>query len=155
MCFDLLNQLELRVPSYRLFGTFYKTSESSLPIYISTILYFTTYTLIILSLLSFYSIIEEFKEQHFFSDKVIYCFKRMGWLLCISFSIKLIIMGSIKYQDDLFVKTFTMGVNNPFEMPIIILIFGLFFLSLSKAFQIAKIQKEENTELRQENELTI
>ncbi|WP_397334349.1 hypothetical protein [Paenimyroides marinum] len=64
-------------------------------------------------------------------------------------------MGSIKYQDDLFVKTFTMGVNNPFEMPIIILIFGLFFLSLSKAFQIAKIQKEENTELRQENELTI
>ena len=40
-------------------------------------------------------------------------------------------------------------------MPIVILVLGLFFIILSKAFEIGKKQKEENIELKQENELTI
>lgn len=42
-----------------------------------------------------------------------------------------------------------------FNFPLNGLIIGLFFLVLSKVFQIAKFQKEENIELKQENELTI
>lgn len=35
------------------------------------------------------------------------------------------------------------------------LLIGLLFLTLSQVFQIAKNQKEENIELKKENELTI
>ncbi len=42
-----------------------------------------------------------------------------------------------------------------FDFPLNGFIMGLFFLVLSKVFQIAKIQKEENIELKEENELTI
>ena len=79
----------------------------------------------------------------------------MGYLLTSSFLIKFITGIFIKYNDDLFVKNNPIGVNNLFEMPIVILVFGLFFIILSKAFEIAKNQKEENIELKQENELTI
>ena len=47
------------------------------------------------------------------------------------------------------------SLTNLFNFPLNGLIIGLFFLVLSKVFQIAKIQKEENIELKQENELTI
>ena len=45
--------------------------------------------------------------------------------------------------------------NNLLNFPLNGLIIGLFFLVMSKVFQIAKNQKEENIELKQENELTI
>lgn len=42
-----------------------------------------------------------------------------------------------------------------FHFPLNGFVIGLFFLVLSKVFQIAKIQQEQNIELKQENELTI
>jgi len=86
---------------------------------------------------------------------VIKHFKTIGYMLSISFLLKFLTISSIKYKDDVFVKETVAGVNSVFEMPIVILIFGLFFIVLSKAFEIGKKQKEEIIELKQENELTI
>jgi len=153
--YNYLVDVEQITPSYRLFGTIYKTTNFSTPLYISTILYFISYIAVIVCFMYFNKIIEQFKERNIFHEKVILYFKRMGYLLCLSFAIKFIIMSSIKYIDNLFVKGNLLEVNNIFEMPIVILVFGLFFIILSKAFEIGKKQKEENIELKQENELTI
>lgn len=153
--FDLLSNLENRIPSYQLFGTKYNTVNLAFPLYISTFLYFISYVLIILTFYWFNKLIEEFKKRQIFEYKVIRYFRIMGNLLCISFLIKLITGIFINYKDDVFVKQNPIGVNNIFEMPIVILVFGLFFIVLSKAFEIGKKQKEENFELKQENELTI
>ena len=147
--------MEQITPTYQLFGSTYQTTEFSFPLYISTLLYFVSYVAIIICFLFFYKVIEEFKKRNIFHEKVIRFFKIMGYLLCFSFAIKFVTMCCIKYKDALFTKENLVGVNNIFEMPVVILIFGLFFIILSKAFEIAKNQKEENIELKQENELTI
>src|SRR5690554_1509351 len=154
-CIDLLINIETRIPSYLLFGTKYETKAFTLPLYISTLLYFISYVLIILSFYFFNKIIDQFKKQNIFHLSVIKYFKTIGYLLCISFVIKFIMISIVKYKDNVFVKETVAGVTNLFEMPIVILIFGLFFIILSKAFEIGKNQKEENIELKQENELTI
>lgn len=154
-CIDLLINIETKIPSYLLFGTRYETKAFTLPLYISTILYFISYVLIILSFYFFNKIIDQFKKQNIFHLSVIKYFKTIGYLLCISFVIKFIMISIVKYKDNVFVKETVAGVNSIFEMPIVILIFGLFFIILSKAFEIGKKQKEENIVLKQENELTI
>ena len=153
--FDLLSNLETRIPSYILLGTKYETSEFAFPLYLSTFFYFVSYVLIIISFYFFNKLIEQFKKEHIFHNNIIRYFRIMGYLLTSSFLIKFITGIFIKYNDDLFVKNNPIGVNNLFEMPIVILVFGLFFIILSKAFEIGKNQKKENIELKQENELTI
>ncbi len=54
-----------------------------------------------------------------------------------------------------FFKKSTNGYETFISNPLNGLIIGLLFFVLSKVFQIAKKQKEENIELKQENELTI
>jgi len=154
-CFDLLTKIETRVPFFTLLGKRYETSEMAYPIYISTFSYFISSVCIIIAFYFFNKIIDEFKKKNIFHLSVIKHFKTIGYLLCTSFFIRFITFSCIKYTDDVFVKQTVAGVNSIFEMPIVILIFGLFFIILSKAFEIAKIQKEENIELKQENELTI
>src|SRR5690606_40512057 len=102
-----------------------KTKAFTLPLYISTILYFISYFLIILSFYFFNKIIDQFKKQNIFHLSVIKYFKTIGYLLCISFVIKFIIISIVKYKDNVFVKETVAGVNSIFEMPIVILIFGL------------------------------
>lgn len=153
--FDLLTNIETRVPFYTLLGTRYETAEIPFPLYMSTLFYFISSVCIILAFYFFNKIIDEFKKKNIFHLSVIKDFKIIGYLLCISFILKFITFSCIKYIDDVFVKQTVAGVNTIFEMPVVILIFGLFFIILGKAFEIAKNQKEENIELKKENELTI
>ncbi len=74
-----------------------------------------------------------------------------GYLLTVLFSATMRITdenGAIRLDTEYDIMQFLLTPVNGF-------IIGLFFLVLSKVFQIAKIQKEENIELKQENELTI
>src|SRR5690606_27075421 len=82
-CIDLLINIETKIPSYLLFGTRYETKAFTLPLYISTILYFISYVLIILSFYFFNKIIDQFKKQNIFHLSVIKYFKTIGYLLCI------------------------------------------------------------------------
>ena len=90
-----------------------------------------------------------------FTKNVINNFYKTGWVFIISFiSLKILTIfiqidaGFITNQVNFDIINFTLN-------PINGLIIGILFLILSKVFYIAKIQKEENMELKQENELTI
>lgn len=155
LVFDLWTDLENRVPTYMFLGKHYQTSDFALPIYISTIAYFFSYIAVILCMYLFYKVIEEFRRKRQFDFQVIKYFKKMGILLCLSFILKFIIKATYSYTDRLFEKDLTSGLNDIFEFPVTTLIFGLFFLILSEIFEFAKNQKEENTVLKEENELTI
>ena len=123
----------------------------------ATAVYYFAY---VYSIYLFKNCITSFKQLHLFSNKVIRNFKWIGVIyiggylinLCVQSIFPLFLdelQASIKidYNEDNLTRLFNFPLNG--------FIIGLFFLVLSNVFQIAKNQKEENIELKQENELTI
>lgn len=97
------------------------------------------------------NVIKTFKTASFFDLKIIKNFKIIGVLSLVTFFIYEVI-------TTFEIGTLTLASNGYFNLsksPVNGLIFGLFFLILSKIFEIGRTQKEENIELKQENELTI
>jgi len=98
-----------------------------------------------------------FMELKFFHKSVIKNFNIIGYIFLTGF-----LINCILNYTDLVLKAsnqeripLSIEFTDIFLNPLNGLIIGLLFLTLSKVFQIAKNQKEENIELKQENELTI
>lgn len=112
---------------------------------------FILYSSYVYSIYLFKQNTASFIKLNLFTNKVIKNFRVIGIIYITSYLISIIIK-TIFEQD---VKIEIGNDSNFYNFPLNGLVIGLFFLVLSKVFQIAKIQKEENIELKQENELTI
>jgi len=102
---------------------------------------------------------ESFKNRALFTTEVIQNFKVIGIIYLIGYFVSTLVRFFVPIFND---NKFKIGIgydeqsfNGLYDFPLNGLIIGLLFLTLSKVFQIAKKQKEENIELKQENELTI
>lgn len=113
-----------------------------------TFIFYSSYTY---SIFLFKQNITSFLNFNFFTDRAIKNFKTMGIIYILGNIITSLIIPSFEQH----IKVDLGFDNNLLNFPLNGLIIGLFFLVLSKVFQIAKNQKEENIELKQENELTI
>ncbi len=136
------------------------SDKNKLPMYLflSSILIF--YASYVYSLFLFKKNIDSFIKLQLFTNQVIRNFKVMGIIYLAGYLISVMSKSILPfYFNDLKgyigVDYNENSLTNLFNFPLNGLIIGLFFLVLSKVFQIAKIQKEENIELKQENELTI
>ena len=111
-------------------------------------IFYSTYTY---SIFLFKQNVTSFLNFNFFTDRVIINFKTMGIIYILGNIINSLIIPFFKQH----IKIDFGFDNNLLNFPLNGLIIGLFFLVMSKVFQIAKNQKKENIELKQENELTI
>jgi len=124
---------------------------------ISILLAFTYFISYIYAIYKLRKCLDLFMEYKFFHKNVIRNFNTIGYIFLIGF-----IVNCILNYSDLLLKAsnqeripLSIEFTDIFLNPLNGLIIGLLFLTLSKVFQIAKNQKEENIELKQENELTI
>lgn len=116
--------------------------------------YFISYVYAIYKLRKCLDLFMEFK---FFHQSVIKNFNLIGYIFLIGFLINCVInytdlLSKLSNQERI---PLSIEFTDIFLNPLNGLIIGLLFLTLSKVFKIAKFQKEENIELKQENELTI
>ena len=136
------------------------SDKNKLPMYLfltSILIFYASY---VYSLFLFKKNIDSFIKLQLFTNQVIRNFKVMGIIYLAGYLISVMSKSILPfYFNDLKgyigVDYNENSLTNLFNFLLNGLIIGLFFLVLSKVFQIAKIQKEENTELKQENELTI
>jgi len=121
-------------------------------IWILYILYFVAIFLFNLS-------VRNFEKRDFYNNKHSKRFNWIGLIFIFNYSVALILSNYIIIQrpDDVIDKSlpFSEIAFNQLQSPLGGLIIGFFFLVLSQVFKEAKKQKEENIELKQENELTI
>ncbi len=102
--------------------------------------------------------VRKFENRIFFDLKIINRFRKIGLIFITNYIIvfllgKLFVIHSEKSFHES--TNFSKVILNELEAPLGGLIIGFFFLVLSQVFKEAKKQKEENIELKQENELTI
>ncbi|MBA5793213.1 DUF2975 domain-containing protein [Flavobacterium sp. xlx-214] len=111
----------------------------------------------IYALYLFRKCLDLFMEMKFFENTIIKNFKTIGYIFLIGFVVNCLfkyfeIIEKANLQKSVPINfSFTNLFLNPFNG----LIISLFFIVLSKVFQLAKQQKEENITLKQENDLTI
>lgn len=121
-------------------------------IWILYILYFVAIFLFNLS-------VRNFEKRDFYNDKHSIRFNWIGILFIFNYTVTFILSKYIVIQrpDDVIDKNlpFSEVAFNQLQSPLGGLIIGFFFLVLSQVFKEAKKQKEENVELKQENDLTI
>lgn len=125
-----------------------KNDDLSYLILLFNFIFYSTYTY---SIFLFKQNVTSFLNFNFFTDRVIINFKTMGIIYILGNIINSLIIPFLKQH----IKIDFGFDHNLLNFPLNGLIIGLFFLVMSKVFQIAKNQKEENIELKQENELTI
>ena len=147
--------IEHEIKSFELFNTIYETNNNKLFLSLVLFLYFLTFAANVFGIYLLLKSLNFFYKMDFFNQIVIRNFKIMGYLFLVSYLtvevLRIIKFDSIVFFDNNQISAFANSLQNPINGFII----GLFFLILSKVFQLAKIQKEENIELKQENELTI
>ena len=123
---------------------------------ISTFFYYSFYTY---SIYLFKRNMQSFKNGSLFTTEVIQNFKIIGLIYLIGYFISTLVTFFVPiFKESKFkieIGFDEQSFNGLYDFPLNGLIIGLLFLTLSKVFQIAKNQKEENIELKQENELTI
>lgn len=122
----------------------------------STFFYYSFYTY---SIYLFKRNMESFKNRSLFTSEVVQNFKFIGLIYLIGYFVSTLVRFFVPIFKN---NKLNIGIgydeeslNGLYDFPLNGLIIGLLFLTLSKVFQIAKNQKEENIELKQENELTI
>ncbi|MBA5793214.1 DUF2975 domain-containing protein [Flavobacterium sp. xlx-214] len=147
--------IETEIPSYLLFKQEVLTTNNPYPLFISLLIYVIVFIANAYALLLFYKVIKQFKKSKIFDEKVVIYLKQMGYIFAIGYLLIYSLKPIIDMKSFTFFKNSSNGFDTFLEYPINGFIIGLFFLILSKAFQIAKQQKEENVELKQENDLTI
>ncbi|WKW47514.1 DUF2975 domain-containing protein [Myroides sp. JBRI-B21084] len=135
------------------------STKNKLPIIILLLTVITYYASYVYSIFLFKQNIASFIQLKIFTNTVIKNFKVIGFIYLFGYLISMLSKFNPFYFNDLkeFIETNKSEnvLNTLFTAPLNGLIIGLFFLVLSKVFHIAKTQKEENIELKQENELTI
>lgn len=144
------------IPTYEILGEETLTTNNPIPLIAALILYLIVSIANAYGLLLLYKIIKKFKKFQLFQNEIISYLKQMGYIFALGYLLIYFLKLLINIDDFIFLKATTNHLETTFiEHPINGLIIGLFFLVLSKVFQIAKIQKEQNIKLKQENELTI
>lgn len=127
------------------------SDKSKITMYLLLFSIFIFYSSYVYSIYLFKQNISSFIEFKLFTNQVIKNLKIMGVIYIASYIISSLIVTL--FRQDIKIE---IGQDQDFfNFPLNGLVIGLFFLVLSKVFQIAKIQQEENIELKQENELTI
>lgn len=122
---------------------------------------YVIYLVYVYAIILFNLCVLKFEKKIFFHVKNINMLKKIGYIFIINYIIVFLIgkIFSIELattNTNLFLyNNFSKPVLKELESPLGGLLLGLLFLTLSKVFEIAKNQKEENIELKQENELTI
>lgn len=122
--------------------------------YIIYLIYFYAVTLFNLCVL-------KFEKSNFFDSKSIKRFQKIGFIFIANYLI-VFLLGKM-YDINVASENNSIFLYNNISRPILKelqaplggLFIGVFFLVLSQVFIEAKKQKEENIELKQENELTI
>ena len=151
----IISDIENEIKTFELFNTIYQTSENKLFLSFILLLYFLTFTANVFGIYLFQKTLKFFYKMDFFNQIIIKKFKIIGYTFLASYLIvevlRFIEFDSIVFFNNNQISAFA----NSLQSPINGFIIGLFFLIFSKVFHIAKIQKEENIELKQENELTI
>lgn len=143
------------IPTYTLIGEEILTVNNPIPLILTLIIYLIVSVSNAYGLLLLYKIVEKFKKFELFQTDIISYLKQMGYIFSLGYLLLYFLKPLVKIKDFIFFKSTTNQLESFIESPINGLVIGLFFLVLSKVFQIAKNQKEENIELKQENELTI
>ncbi len=143
------------IPTYKLFKEEVLTANNPIPLIVALIIYLLVFIANAYGFLLLYRIIEKFKKLQLFEVKIISYLKRIGYIFSVGYLLIYFLKPIVSIDDFLFFKKSTNGYETFISNPLNGLIIGLFFLVLSKVFQIAKKQKEENIELKQEKELTI
>lgn len=123
------------------------------------ILIWILYILYFIAIFLFNLSVRNFEKRDFYNYKDSKRFNWIGIIFVFNYTVALILSSYITIQrpDDVIDKSlpFSEIAFNQLQSPLGGLIIGFFFLVLSKVFKEAKKQKEENIELKQENELTI
>ena len=98
-----------------------------------------------------------FMEMRFFDEVVIKNFKIIGYIFLFGFLFTCFFNYIDLYEKASLQESIPLKIeySNIFLSPLNGLIISLLFIVLSNVFKLAKNQKEENIELKQENELTI
>src|SRR5690554_1633711 len=144
-----------KIPTYKLFNEAIITADNPIPLIVALIIYLVVLIANAYGLILLYKIVEKFKKFKIFQTEIISYLKQMGYIFSLGNLLSYFFKLIIGIDDFLFFKTSTNIHETLITNPIDGLVIGLFFLVLSKVFQIAKAQKEENTVLKQENELTV
>lgn len=126
------------------------SDKSKVTMYLLLFSIFIFYSSYVYSIYLFKQNISSFIKFKLFTNQVIKNFKIMGGIYIVSY-----VISSLSYPLFSQELKIEIGQDDFLNFPLNGLVIGLFFLVLSKVFEIAKIQKEENIELKQENELTI
>ena len=147
-----------KIPTYTLLEEETLTANNPIPLMITLILYIIVSIANAYGLLLLYKIIQKFKKFQLFQTEIISYLKQMGYIFSLGYLLIFFLKLIINMEGFVFFNTNTYTYNlgtTIIDNPINGFVIGLFFLILSNVFQIAKNQKEENIELKQENELTI
>lgn len=136
------------------------SGKNRLPLYLAMLAIAIYYAFYVYSIFLFKKNITSFIKLKIFTNQVINNFKIMGIIYLVGYIASVISNSVIPFyfndlQGIIGIDYNEKSLTGLFDFPLNGFIMGLFFLVLSKVFQIAKIQKEENIELKQENELTI
>ena len=152
---NLVLNIDEEIPAYKLFKEEVITANNPIPLIVALIIYLLVFIANAYGFLLLYRIIEKFKKLQLFEVKIISYLKRIVYIFSVGYLLIYFLKPIVSIDDCLFFKKSTNGYETFISNPLNGLVIGLFFLVLSKVFQIAKKQKEENIELKQENELTI
>jgi len=118
----------------------------------------------VIYLLYFYAIflfnlcVRKFEKRIFFDQSIINRFRKIGLIFIINYFVIFLLGKIFIIHSEKLVRSstnFSEVILNELKAPMGSLIIGFFFIVLGQAFKEAKKQKEENIELKQENELTI
>src|SRR5690554_878959 len=145
-----------KIPTYKLFNEVIITADNPIPLIVALIICLVVLIANAYGLILLYKLIKKFKKFLLFETEIISYLKQMGYIFSLGYILIYFLKLSINVEDFIFLKTTTNYLENTFiESSITTIVIYIFFFKLSEILQIAKKQKEENIELKQENELTI
>lgn len=134
--------------------------NSPIEIYIKTLMIFIYYMYFGSYIYAIYKLrrcLDLFMEMKFFDEDVIKNFKIVGYIFLFGFLFTCLFNYIDLYEKASVQESVPLNIefSNIFLTPLNGLIISLFFIVLSNVFKLAKKQKEENIELKQDSELTI
>jgi len=116
------------------------------------LLQIVSYVTFIIILKYMIRVVTDFINQQYFSTINLKLISRIGYCLILIFVLSDILIPCLKATHKLVINLDVIDILTSATYK---LYFGLFLIGIGKAFKLGLQQKEENIELKQENELTI